>query len=61
MYTSTPRILITGKAVAYGIFSPELTIRVSASSKIRDELRYVLRSCLDKDITLKELDYQPSD
>ncbi|CZR52131.1 uncharacterized protein PAC_02008 [Phialocephala subalpina] len=43
--TSTPRMLIT----------------VSASTKIRDELRSILRTSLDKDITLKELDYQPSD
>jgi hypothetical protein len=38
-----------------------LTIQVSASTKIRDELRSILRTSLDKDITLKELDYQPSD
>jgi hypothetical protein len=61
VYTSTPKMLITGKAVARGMFSPELTIRVSASSKIRDELRHVLQSFLDRDITLRELDFQPSD
>ncbi|KAH7363947.1 hypothetical protein BKA65DRAFT_571993 [Rhexocercosporidium sp. MPI-PUGE-AT-0058] len=43
--TSTPRMLIT----------------VSASQKIRDELRSILWNSLKKDITLNELDYQPSD
>lgn len=61
VYTSTPRMLITGKTVACWGFYLVLTIQVSASSKIRDELRSVLRTSLDKDITLKELDYQPSD
>ncbi|KAH6667734.1 hypothetical protein B0J14DRAFT_675578 [Halenospora varia] len=45
VYTNTPRMLIT----------------VSASIKIRDELRSILRTSLNKEITLTELDYQPSD
>ncbi|OAF56687.1 hypothetical protein VC83_07152 [Pseudogymnoascus destructans] len=41
--------------------SPRMLITVSASTKIRDELRLKLRTSLSKDITLRELDYQPSD
>jgi hypothetical protein len=48
VYTSTPRMLITGKTVACWGFYLVLTIQVSASSKIRDELQSVLRISLEK-------------
>ncbi|OBT48426.1 hypothetical protein VE00_01425 [Pseudogymnoascus sp. WSF 3629] len=41
--------------------SPRMLITVSASTKIQDELRSILHTSLSKDITLTELDYQPSD
>ena len=58
---NTSRMLITGKNVVYQDFVVVLIMLVSASTKFRDELRSILRASLDRDITLKELDYQPSD
>ncbi|KAH8587310.1 hypothetical protein B0O99DRAFT_694581 [Bisporella sp. PMI_857] len=40
---------------------PQMLITISASTKIRDELRTNLRPFVKTDITLTELDYQPDD
>lgn len=58
--TRTPRMLITGKSHYMKHLQFILMIEVSASAQMRDELRLALQTSLNKDISLVELDYQPS-
>lgn len=56
--TGNGKILVTGEFNDQLWFSVNL-VEVSASEKIRDDLRIIVRSYLDEKVRLLELDYQP--